>query len=205
MSFFDDVKNATLKFWPLGRNAAKEIEYAAIQEGVPSRDTWYRMQASDGSVIGHVYVCRCATELKLALGGIFGWSTAYKCGCGQSYCLKEFLERKARQARVRAAAVAVGLSPNPTGPELEMARQLGKKITPKSGPIEEKELKDAYAALPMRRATGPSQDSPRFIDTWSEKHGASSGDFEYNGSNPGPEDLSQSGFNDPYSMASRRR
>src|SRR6266851_3647557 len=125
MGFFDDVKNAALRFLPLGRNKASEVEYAAIQEGVPPRNQWFRMQGGDGSITGHVYVCRCATEMKLALGGIFGWQTNYKCGCGQEYCLKSHLEGKARQARIAAASIAAGLSPHLTAPEIEMARQLG--------------------------------------------------------------------------------
>lgn len=202
MGFFDDVKNASLKFWPLGRNKATELEYAAIQEGVPPRDTWFKSQGSDGSIVGHIYVCRCATELKLALGGIFGWATAYKCGCGQEYCLKTFLERKAHQARVRTAAIAAGLSPNPTGPELEMAKQLGKKITVKAGPIEDKELQNAYATLPFRRATGVAEKlGPRILDTWDEKHGAFDGDFTYDGSSRGPESLDGIGFGDPHTSS----
>jgi hypothetical protein len=206
MGFFDDVRNASLKFWPLGRNKASQIEYAAIQEGVPPRDQWFKMQASDGQIIGHIYVCRCATEMKLALGGIFGWQTAYRCGCGQDYCLRSYLERKAQQARVAAASIAAGLSPNPTAPELEMARQLGKKINVKAGPIEDKELQEAYAFLPMRSATGlTSQNQPRVLDSWDEKNGASSGVYEYSGANRGPETISEIGFGDPHTASFRPR
>ena len=206
MGFFDDVKNAALRFLPLGRNKASEIEYAAIQEGVPPRNQWFRMQASDGSISGHVYVCRCATEMKLALGGIFGWQTNYKCGCGQEYCLKSYLEGKARQARIAAASIAAGLSPHPTAPEIEMARQLGKKINVKSGPIEDKELQEAYSQLPFRRAFGNGESGPRLIDSWDPKHGASTGEVGYNGSNPGPETFEDiSGFADPFSASFRRR
>ncbi|HEV2522709.1 MAG TPA: hypothetical protein VGT24_10050 [Candidatus Acidoferrales bacterium] len=204
MGFFDDVKNAALRFLPLGRNKASEIEYAAIQEGVPPRNQWFRMQGGDGAIVGHVYVCRCATEYKLALGGIFGWQTNYKCGCGQNYCLKSYLEGKVRQARIAAASIAAGLSPHPTAPEIEMAKQLGKKITVKSGPIEDKELQEAYSQLPLRRAIGNAESTPRFIDTWDEKHGASDGTFKYGGSNPGPEDIADVGFGDPYAASFRR-
>ncbi len=204
MSLFDDAKNMALRLFALGRNANKEIEYEAFVEGVPTRDSWFRMSGSDGSIVGQTYVCRCATEYRLNLD-FFTWGDQKRCGCGQAYCLREFLERKSKQARIRDAALKAGLSPNPTGPELEMARQLGKKITVKAGPVEDKELRDAYVGLPIRRATGVSESAQRFIDTWDEKHGASSGSFGYNGANPGPEDVSQMGFNDPFSVAARRR
>jgi hypothetical protein len=205
MGFFDEVRNAALHFLPLGRTKGSDVEFAAIQEGVPNRNQWYRLQGGDGAIIGHVYVCRCASELKLALGGIFGWQTNYKCGCGQEYCLKTFLELKARQARIAAASIAAGLSPRPTPPELEMAKQLGKKINVKSGPIEDKELQQEYAQLPFRRATGNAEPTPRILDSWDPANGASTGEVDYNGSNPGPENFAAvSGFSDPFSMGKRR-
>jgi hypothetical protein len=205
MGFFDEVRNAALRFLPLGRNKASEIEFAAIQEGVPNRNTWYRMQGSDGSITGHVYVCRCASEMKLALGGIFGWQTNYKCGCGQEYCLKGYLEGKVRQARIATASIAAGLSPHPTAPEIEMARLLGKKINVKPGPIEDKELQEAYSQLPFRRASGNGEPTPRILDSWDPKNGGSTGEVDYNGSNRGPETFADvSGFSDPFSMGKRR-
>jgi hypothetical protein len=205
MSFFEDVTNAALRFFPLGRNKASEIEYAAIQEGVPSRSQWYKMTGSDGhTVIGHIYVCRCATEMKPPMGGIFAWTGTYKCGCGQEFCLKTFLEEKARRARVVAACVAAGLSPNPTPTEIELSNQLGKKITVKSGPLTERELYQAYEGLPFRMASN-ALPKPPFIDTWDEKHGGSNGEVKYSGANPGPEDIADVGFGDPHSTSFRRR
>jgi len=200
----DDLKNFVGNL--LGRKTEEPEVQPKFVEGPPVRGTWYKLVGSNGrDVIGHSFVCRCNTEYKHPTD-IFDWQKSYKCGCGESYSLKDWLEAMALKARLVAAYARVGLPPEPTPEQLADAKRARKVIKVKTGEVEKEEIQRVYYTLQYRWANPAKQGNygwPKgFIDTWNDpRFGGGTGEVEYEQSSLGGGDAS--GFGDPMSTRLR--
>ncbi len=118
---------------------------AALETGVPKRNTWYKAVNAAGAIVGHVFVCNCGTE----------------------YPLESWLLEEVKKSRVREACVKAGLSENPTPAELALAKELGKEIQVDDGEIHDDEIQSAYRRMTHRspnafRMTRPG--GPQVLD-----------------------------------------
>jgi hypothetical protein len=139
-----------------------------------------RVTSSDNLQIAWDYICPKGHLNRIP---VLYWDRKFPClVCKLEFSVKAVIESLIRQARAganhtRTANIAV------------------------ERPITSAEFDVAIASLPdicPSQVSAPGNE--RFKDSWDPKNGASTGDTEYNGSNPGVESMESLSFGDPHSM-----
>jgi hypothetical protein len=184
---------------------APQVVVDSLEGAPPVKGQWYRLVGSAEQITDHAYCCKNGTFAKIPRD-IFAWEVLWNTG-GESYCLRTWLESLVETARMEKAYIATGLPAHPDAYHLSLAEKNGKlSIKPKTGPATKEELAAAYNSLPrFKDSLSTPQSGPRFFDPDDPKNGGSTGEYDYSGSNRGPETLAEIGFGDPHMASFRPR